>query len=130
MKDQDTKGCLLFNITKQVFNQGKDFGAYGISKSAMLSLMRQYAIECGEYGIRSNGVNPDKIRSNLLTPSMISTRSKSRGISESKYITSNLLSREVKARDVAEAFVYLASAESTTGMVITVDGGNVPSFVR
>jgi len=130
MKDQDTKGCLLFNITKQVFNQGKDFGAYGISKSAMLSLMRQYAIECGEYGIRSNGVNPDKIRSNLLTPSMISTRSKSRSISESKYMTSNLLSREVKARDVAEAFVYLASAESTTGMVITVDGGNVPSFVR
>ena len=45
-------------------------------------------------------------------------------------MTSNLLSREVKARDVAEAFVYLASAESTTGMVITVDGGNVPSFVR
>ena len=130
MKDQGTKGCLLFNITKQVFNQGKDFGAYGISKSAMLSLMRQYAIECGEYGIRSNGVNPDKIRSNILTSSMISKRSKSRSMSESKYMKGNLLSREVKARDVAEAFLFLASAESTTGMVITVDGGNTPSFVR
>ena len=130
MKSQSTKGCLLFNITKQVFNQGKNFGAYGISKSAMLSLMRQYAIECGEYGIRSNGVNPDKIRSNLLTPAMISARSKSRSMSESKYMRGNLLSREVEAKDVAKAFIYLASAESTTGMVITVDGGNTPSFVR
>ena len=130
MKDQGTKGCLLFNITKQVFNQGKDFGAYGISKSAMLSLMRQYAIECGEYGIRSNGVNPDKIRSNLLTPSMISKRSKSRKMTESMYMKGNLLSREVEAKDVGKAFVYLASAESTTGTVITVDGGNTSSFVR
>jgi len=130
MKDQGTKGCLLFNITKQVFNQGKDFGAYGISKSAMLSLMRQYAIECGEYGIRSNGVNPDKIRSNLLTSSMISKRSKSRKMTESMYMKGNLLSREVEAKDVAKAFVYLASAESTTGTVITVDGGNTSSFVR
>ena len=130
MKDQGVKGCLLFNITKQVFNQGKDFGAYGVSKSAMLSLMRQYAIECGEYGIRSNGVNPDKIRSNILTSSMISKRSKSRRITEAKYMKGNLLSREVQAKDVAGAFLFLASAESTTGMVITVDGGDTPSFVR
>ena len=51
-------------------------------------------------------------------------------MSESKYMRGNLLSREVEAKDVAKAFIYLASAESTTGMVITVDGGNTPSFVR
>jgi NAD(P)-dependent dehydrogenase (short-subunit alcohol dehydrogenase family) len=130
MKEQGIKGCLLFNITKQVFNQGKNFGAYGISKSAMLSLMRQYAIELGEFGIRSNGVNPDKIRSNILTPEMIRKRSKSRKTTESNYMRGNLLSREVKAEDVAEAFLYLASAESTTGAVISVDGGNAFSFVR
>jgi rhamnose utilization protein RhaD (predicted bifunctional aldolase and dehydrogenase)/NAD(P)-dependent dehydrogenase (short-subunit alcohol dehydrogenase family) len=130
MKDQKIAGSLLFTITKQVFNQGKNFGAYGISKSAMLALMRQYAIECGQYGIRSNGVNPDKIRSNLLNSSMIKKRSKSRNLSESMYMRGNLLSREVEARDVANAFVYLATAESTTGAIITVDGGNAPSFVR
>ena len=36
----------------------------------------------------------------------------------------------VQAKDVAGAFLFLASAESTTGMVITVDGGDTPSFVR
>jgi NAD(P)-dependent dehydrogenase (short-subunit alcohol dehydrogenase family) len=92
--------------------------------------MRQYAIECGEYGIRSNGVNPDKIRSNLLTPTMISKRSKSRKMTESMYMEGNLLLREVEAKDVGKAFVYLASAESTTGAVIAVDGGNTSSFVR
>jgi NAD(P)-dependent dehydrogenase (short-subunit alcohol dehydrogenase family) len=130
MKAQKTPGSLLFTITKQVFNQGKDFGAYGISKSAMLALMRQYAIECGPYGIRSNGVNPDKIRSNLLNSSMISKRSKSRNLSESNYMSGNLLSREVEAIDVANAFVFLASAKSTTGAIITIDGGNASSFVR
>jgi len=130
MKLQKLGGSMIFNITKQVLNQGNNFGAYGISKSAMLSLMRQYAIECGPYGIRSNGVNPDKIRSNLLNSSMVEKRSKSRNISEQEYMQGNLLNKEVLASDVAEAILFLSEAESTTGALLSVDGGNTAAFVR
>lgn len=130
MKLQKLGGSIIFNITKQVLNQGNNFGAYGISKSAMLSLMRQYAIECGSYGIRSNGVNPDKIRSNLLNNDMVEKRSKSRNISAQEYMKGNLLNKEVLASDVAEAILFLSEAESTTGALLSVDGGNAAAFVR
>jgi hypothetical protein len=41
-----------------------------------------------------------------------------------------LLGAEVRAVDVAAAFVALAGMERTTGAVLTVDGGNVPAMVR
>lgn len=130
MKLQRLGGSMIFNITKQVLNQGNNFGAYGISKSAMLSLMRQYAIECGPDGIRSNGVNPDKIRSNLLNSDMVEKRSKSRNISEQEYMKGNLLHKEVLPSDVAEAILFLSEAKSTTGALLSVDGGNAAAFVR
>ena len=70
-------------------------------------LMRQYALDYGEDGIRSNGVNADRIRSGLLTDEMIAARSKARGVSEADYMSGNLLQREVTADDVAQAFVAL-----------------------
>ena len=63
MKKQNINGCLLFNISKQSVNPGKNFGPYGLPKSALLSLCKQYAVDYGSYGIRSNGVNADRIRS-------------------------------------------------------------------
>jgi hypothetical protein len=40
------------------------------------------------------------------------------------------LQREVTADDVADAFLALALAESTTGAVFTVDGGNIAAAPR
>ena len=37
MKRQNISGCLLFNISKQSVNPGKNFGPYGLPKSALLS---------------------------------------------------------------------------------------------
>jgi len=51
-----------------------------------------------------------------------------RGVSIDDYFRANLLGREVAARDVADAFAYLATAPSTTGCVVTVDGGNAAAF--
>jgi NAD(P)-dependent dehydrogenase (short-subunit alcohol dehydrogenase family) len=42
----------------------------------------------------------------------------------------NLLQREVTANDVANAVLHLATARTSTGAVITVDGGNVPAMMR
>ncbi len=130
MTAQGAGGCLLFNTSKQAVNPGRDFGPYGLPKAATLFLMRQYAIDYGGDGIRSNAVNADRIRSGLLTPDMIKSRSKARGLSEADYMEGNLLHREVTAEDVAQAFVDLALAEKTTAAVITVDGGNIAAALR
>jgi NAD(P)-dependent dehydrogenase (short-subunit alcohol dehydrogenase family) len=130
MKAQGTGGCLLFNTSKQAVNPGKDFGPYGLPKASTLFLMKQYALDYGKDGIRSNAVNADRIRSGLLTDDMVAQRAKARGLSEKDYMGGNLLGREVYASEVAEAFVYLALAEKTTAGVITVDGGNIEASLR
>lgn len=130
MRAQDTGGVLLFNASKQAVNPGMDFGPYGLPKAATLFLSRQYALDYGEFGIRSNAVNADRIRSGLLTDEMVSSRSKARGVSEQDYMSGNLLRREVRAEDVARAFVDLATAEKTTAAVLTVDGGNIEAALR
>jgi len=130
MQAQGTFGCLLFNTSKQAVNPGKDFGPYGLPKAATLFLVKQYALDHGKDGIRANAVNADRIRSGLLTDEMVAARSKARGVSETDYMAGNLLKREVTAEDVADAFVYLATASKTTAAVITVDGGNIEASLR
>ncbi len=130
MQAQGRGGVLLFNTSKQAVNPGPDFGPYGLPKAATLFLMRQYAVDHGADGIRSNAVNADRVRSGLLTDEMIASRSKARGLSPESYMSGNLLGREVTADDVAQAFVDLALAEKTTGAVLTVDGGNIAAALR
>jgi rhamnose utilization protein RhaD (predicted bifunctional aldolase and dehydrogenase)/NAD(P)-dependent dehydrogenase (short-subunit alcohol dehydrogenase family) len=130
MKAQGTGGVLLFNTSKQAINPGRDFGPYGLPKTATLALMRQYALDHAADGIRANAVNADRIRTGLLNEKMIEARSAARGIGKQSYMSGNLLGREVKAEDVAQAFVYLALARKTTAAVVTVDGGNMAAALR
>jgi len=130
MKKQNINGCLLFNISKQSVNPGKNFGPYGLPKSALLSLCKQYALDYGSFGIRSNGVNADRIRSGLMTDRMIKTRAKARSVTTDNYMRGNLLLNEVKAEDVAKAFLHLAVSKKTTGAILTVDGGNIAASLR
>jgi rhamnose utilization protein RhaD (predicted bifunctional aldolase and dehydrogenase)/NAD(P)-dependent dehydrogenase (short-subunit alcohol dehydrogenase family) len=130
MRAQGTGGALLFNVSKQAVNPGPNFGPYGLPKAATLALMRQYAVDYGADGIASNAVNADRIRSGLLTDAMVKSRSQARGLNERDYMAGNLLGREVRAEDVAEAFLALALARKTTGAVLTVDGGNIAAAMR
>ncbi|MBK8253172.1 MAG: bifunctional aldolase/short-chain dehydrogenase [Polyangiaceae bacterium] len=130
MITQGTGGALLFNASKSAFNQGPDFGPYAVPKTALLALMRQYAVDLAGYGIRTGAVNADRIRTALFTPAFVEARAKARNVGVDEYFKANLLRRETTADDVAGAFVYLALAEATTGCVITVDGGNAAAFPR
>jgi rhamnose utilization protein RhaD (predicted bifunctional aldolase and dehydrogenase)/NAD(P)-dependent dehydrogenase (short-subunit alcohol dehydrogenase family) len=130
MQAQGTGGCLLFNVSKQAVNPGPDFGPYGLPKAATLFLVRQYALDHGRDGIRANAVNADRIRSGLLSETMIAARSQARGLSEQDYMRGNLLGREVVPEDVAQAFLAQALAHKTTAGVTTVDGGNVAAALR
>jgi rhamnose utilization protein RhaD (predicted bifunctional aldolase and dehydrogenase)/NAD(P)-dependent dehydrogenase (short-subunit alcohol dehydrogenase family) len=130
MEKQKTGGSIVFNVSKQAVNPGADFGPYGTSKAALMALMRQYAIEHAASGITSNAVNADRIRTGLMTDQMVQERSMARGVTPEAYMRGNLLGREVTGTDVAAAFVHLAKARTSTGAVITVDGGNVAAMMR
>ena len=130
MAAQDRGGCLCFNAGQSAFNPSPGFGPYAVAKSALLALMRQYAVDLGPRKIRSNAVNANRVRTQLLGRAALDFRAKAHGLSVDEYFRANLLSREVTADHVADAFVYLAGAYSTTGCVITVDGGNVAAFPR
>jgi NAD(P)-dependent dehydrogenase (short-subunit alcohol dehydrogenase family) len=130
LRAQGFGGVLLFNVSKQAVNPGPGFGAYGTSKAALLALVRQYALELGADGVRVNAVNPDRIRSGLLSSEMIAERAGARGVTEAAYMAGNLLGAEVTAEDVAQALVFGALMAKTTGAVIPVDGGNVAAMMR
>jgi rhamnose utilization protein RhaD (predicted bifunctional aldolase and dehydrogenase)/NAD(P)-dependent dehydrogenase (short-subunit alcohol dehydrogenase family) len=130
MLAQGTGGCLLFNVSRQAVAQGPNAGPYGLPKAATLFLMRQYALEYAAHDIRANAVNADGIRSGIMTPEYIRSRAAAYGLTEAQYMGRNLLGREVTADDVAQAFLGLALARSTTGSFATVDGGNIAAAPR
>lgn len=129
-RKQQTPGVLLFNASKAAFNPGKDFGPYALPKAAVVALMKQYALDYGEYGIRSNAINADRVRTGLFTATVIEERSKARGLTPDDYFKNNLLQVEVYDTDVAQGFLELSLAGKTTGSVLTIDGGNIAASPR
>ena len=127
---QKTGGVLLFNASKAAFNPGKDFGPYALPKATVIALMKQYALDYGAEGIRSNAINADRIRTRLFTEKVVAERSAARGLTPDEYFKSNLLATEVYDTDVAKGFFESALAEKTTGSVITIDGGNIAASPR
>ena len=130
LRAQGMGGFLLFNASKAAFNPGEGFGPYAVPKAALVALMKQYAVEGGRFGIRANAVNADRVRTGLFPAEMVEARARARGLDPNEYFRANLLRREVVADDVAAAFLALALAESTTGAVLTVDGGNIAASPR
>jgi rhamnose utilization protein RhaD (predicted bifunctional aldolase and dehydrogenase)/NAD(P)-dependent dehydrogenase (short-subunit alcohol dehydrogenase family) len=127
---QKTGGVLLFNASKAAFNPGKDFGPYALPKAAMVALTKQYALDYGQFGIRSNAINADRIRTSLFSEEVVTERAAARGLSTDDYFKSNLLQQEVYDTDVAQGFLNLALAEKTTGSILTIDGGNIAASPR
>jgi rhamnose utilization protein RhaD (predicted bifunctional aldolase and dehydrogenase)/NAD(P)-dependent dehydrogenase (short-subunit alcohol dehydrogenase family) len=127
---QGLGGCLLFNASKSAFNPGPMFGPYAVAKSALVALMKQYAIDLAPFGVRANAVNADRVRTGLFSEALIAARAQARGTTAEAYFKTNLLGRETLASDVARAFAYLATAGATTGTVLPVDGGNPAAFPR
>ena len=138
MKEQAIGGSLVFIGTKNVPSPGKDFGAYSASKAAEVQLARVLAVENGDYGIRSNIVNPDAIfqGSNLWSEEVKQQRSQSYNIGAEDlpdyYRQRNLLKEFIYSEDVAEAVLFLAGDRSskTTGAMFPVDGGLKDAFPR
>lgn len=127
---QKTGGVLLFNASKAAFNPGKHFGPYALPKAAVVALTKQYALDYGSYGIRSNAINADRIRTAFFSEDVLKERAAAYGLSPDDYFKNNLLKQEVYDTDVAQGFLNLTLAEKTTGSILTIDGGNIAASPR
>ena len=94
-------------------------GIYSITKAAVISMTKAFAVECAESGVRCNallpGLTDTKFASVLVnTPAIL------------KQALAHVPMRRVaQPSEMAGAALYLASAASsyTTGAVLNVDGG-------
>ena len=95
-------------------------GHYSATKAGINGLIRSAALEFSSYGITVNGVEPG----NILTEAIQMHRSAAFIKSMEDSIP---LGRLGSARDVANAFLFLASDDASyiTGTTIIVDGGQL-----
>jgi rhamnulose-1-phosphate aldolase/alcohol dehydrogenase len=138
LRQQQAGGCVLFVGSKNVMAPGKEFAAYSASKAAQTQLARVLALEAAAYGVRVNILSPDAVfrDSGLWSEEVRRERAQAHGIRpeeiQAYYRDRNLLRIEVRAEDVAEAALFLASerASRTTGCTLTIDGGVREAFPR
>jgi 3-oxoacyl-[acyl-carrier protein] reductase len=95
-------------------------GHYGASKAGINGLIRSAALEFSGFGITVNGVEPG----NILTEGIQEHRGDAHIAS---MVAAIPLGRLGSVRDVANAFLFLASDEASyiTGTTIVVDGGQL-----
>lgn len=110
---------LLASMASERADLDEPAAHYAASKGAVVSLVRQLAIEYAEVGIRVNAVSPGVIRTPMLRLTDHPGRAQT-------YLADRVpLHRLGEADDVATACLYLLSKDSSyvTGSVLPVDGG-------
>ena len=95
-------------------------GHYSATKAGINGFIRSAALEFSSYGITVNGVEPGNILTEAIT--------EHRGAEFIRNMEDSIpLGRLGKPRDIANAFLFLASDEADyiTGTTIVVDGGQL-----
>ncbi len=116
------QGCVLFVGSVHTQRAFPGASPYAATKGALEALTGVLAAELGPMGIRVGCVRPGAVfteinqRAGLADDAAALVRLQ--GLAPA-----HVLGRIGTAREVAEAFEYLARAEWTTGNVLTVDGG-------
>ncbi|KAI3724136.1 hypothetical protein L2E82_35903 [Cichorium intybus] len=122
MVEKKVKGiiiCTASVVGKFAMPQHTD---YSVSKHAVIALMKSASKQLGQYGIRVNSVSPAVVATPLMC-NMLGTEA----AEVEKYAEpfTSLKGVVLKAEDIAEAVLFLASGESgfITGHDLAVDGG-------
>lgn len=107
------EGCIV-NVSTDAAHAHVANVSYAASKHAIESYSRSAAAELGHYGIRVNVVAPGPIQTGYITPE-----------AEVEIVKGTPLGRLGRPEDVADAIVFLASAQARwlTGQLLYVGGG-------
>jgi NAD(P)-dependent dehydrogenase (short-subunit alcohol dehydrogenase family) len=99
-----------------------DLVADNSSKSALVNLTRQLAVEFAEHGIRVNGICPGWIETGLNDPVLGHLNPEELGQLVQRQVP---LGRQGTPEDIAPSVVFLASdwARYITGQLLPIDGG-------
>lgn len=106
------QGCIINLLDQKLQNPNPDYLSYTASKTALAGLVEPLAIGLAP-DIRVNGIAPG-----LTLPSPHAP------VSEFEKIHDQTpLGRGTKPQDIADAVIFLVGAQSVTGQVLFVDGG-------
>ncbi|MFX1298362.1 MAG: SDR family NAD(P)-dependent oxidoreductase [Promethearchaeota archaeon] len=116
-----SKGVIIHNASVLALKGVKERAPYSASKGALLALTRAMAADYIEDGIRVN----------CLCPGTTDTPSLARRIAQfedpekarADFIVRQPMRRFGTSEEMAEAALYLATAEFSTGIYLSVDGG-------
>ncbi len=103
---------------------------YGAAKWAVIGLMKTLAMELGPFNIRANAICPGAVEGDRME-GVLMREASAKGMTRDQvyagYASGTSMGRFVKARDIAEMAVFLASegARLVSGQVISVDGHTV-----
>ena len=113
------KGGAIINVGTVLVDHaigGFPASAAVASKGAIHTLTRQLAAEFGKDNIRVNTIAPGIIRTAIHARNGIEDVDSLAGL--------HLLNREGEPEDIANATLYLATANFVTGQILNVDGGH------
>ena len=113
------RGSLVFTSSVGAFKPSLDLGIYGMSKLALLGLVRNLALEYGPQGIRANAICPGVVRTEFARTLWDTPEAEERANSRIP------LRRMGEPEDFAGVATFLASDASAymTGQALTVCGG-------
>ncbi len=115
-------GAIVLVSSIAAFKGFPNHAAYCASKGAVVSLVRQVAIDCGPK-VRINALCPGPVDTPLIWDSAVAFPDPAKAVAAVGERT--LMKRLGRPEDVARAALYLASDDSAwvTGTALTVDGG-------
>ena len=113
-------GSILFTASMASLFGIPQVVAYAAAKSAMLGMVRSYAVEFSPHGVRTNGIAPGWIETALSRKALSSDPTR-----ENRILSRTPLARLGKPEDIGWAAVYLSSpaAKFVSGVMLPVDGG-------
>jgi len=115
-------GSIVVNASIAAFKAFPNHAAYCASKGALVSLVRQVAVDYGP-SIRANLLCPGPVDTPLLWESAVAFPRPAEAVAAAGRKT--VLGRLGRPEDVARAALFLASSDSDwiTGTALTLDGG-------
>lgn len=116
---QQGAGHIVNVSSRGAFRGEPDKPAYGASKAAINALTQSLAVKLGEYGISVTAVAPGFVETEL-------TEKKLSGKEGEAIRAQSPFNRVARTEDVANAILYLASAEASfsSGAILDVNGAS------